>query len=398
MLQKILMPSGGQTTDELTLVKWNKQVGEAVKKGDVLFEVETDKAILTVESFAEGKLLQVLFPEGAVVKTGELVALIGNEEDLVKEEETVTELIKEKPAPAAEGAISTPVNKNHIPVNEKIIASPLAKNFARIEKIDIEDVGRFTGARPIKKNDVRKFMEHRNFSHEAAGDEDYYIIQLSAMRRTIARRMKESLSTAPHYIVAMDIDMGAAIALRAKINSMPANPVKLSFNDIVMKAAALAVRQVPVINSRFEENGIKVFKQVNIGLAVATGTGIIVPVTHGVNKKSLSEIAADNSNNINKVKNNSFTEDDLKGGTLTISNLGMFGVSNFTAIINQPESCILALGSIAKKPVVTGDQLVIRDIMTITASFDHRIIDGAVGAGFLKQVKELLEDPGLLSY
>jgi len=398
MLHKILMPSGGQTTDELTLVKWNKTVGEMIRKGDILFEVETDKAILSVESFAEGKLLRTLHPEGALVKTGELVALIGNDEDLSGEEEVV-----EASSPGAEQTMPLPEkqtsSERRLQGNyDKIPASPLAKNFARIEKISLDDVGQFTSTRPIKRNDVQRYLAQRRQPMKHDSSDEYELLALDAMRRTIAKRMKESVHTAPHYIVTVDVDMEATISLRDKINSKQVNGAKISYNDIIMKAVAVAAIAAPMINARFDEDGIRLFKNVHIGLAVATPTGIIVPVTPEVNRKSLSEIAAVNASNIEKVKNNRISEEELKGGTITISNLGMFGVNSFTAIINQPESCILAIGAIMKNAIVIKDELMVRNQITINGSFDHRVIDGAVAAGFLKQVKELLEEPGLLSY
>jgi pyruvate dehydrogenase E2 component (dihydrolipoamide acetyltransferase) len=207
------------------------------------------------------------------------------------------------------------------------------------------------------------------------------------------------LSVAPHYVISVDVDMTATVALRNKLNAnKQVVPAKISFNDIIMKVVAKAIERFPIINSTYNENQIYVFKEVNIGLAVALEMGIIVPVVRSVNKKSILEISIANTKNIDKVKNNQISETDLKGGTITISNLGMFGIDYFTAIINQPESCILAVGSISKKPVVFGNEIVIRDIMNITGSFDHRVIDGAIGAQFLQKIREVLENPVLLLY
>lgn len=211
--------------------------------------------------------------------------------------------------------------------------------------------------------------------------------------------MKESLSTAPHYIISVDVDMSAVIALRLRLNQhYTSGGIKLSFNDFLMRVVAIAVKDSPLVNSTYEESGIKVHRDVNIGLAVATATGIVVPVVPKVNTKTLSEIAAANIANIEKVKTGQLTESEMRGGTITISNLGMFGIDNFTAIINQPESCILAVGGISRKPVVLENEIVIRDMMNITGSFDHRVIDGAVGAPFMQKIKLLLEDPELLLY
>lgn len=400
------MPSGGQTTDEMTILKWNKKVGDPISRGDILFEIETDKAILTVESFAEGKLLEIRYAEGMMVKVGEVVALIGKDGDL--QEENVSATVKDgKPVVENKkvGAEMDNISAMALPAAsngnaKKILASPLAKNLARLENIDLEDVSRFISGKLIKKADVNRFLEQRrSSSNNASPDVDHYYIEIAPIRRTIARRMKESVLTAPHYVISVDVDMTATILLRNKLNNKkkPEEP-KISFNDILMKVVARSIQFSPLINARFEEERVKVFKNVNIGLAVATETGIIVPVVSHVNKKTLSEISSANIRNIENVKNNQVKESDLQGGTLTISNLGMIGIDRFTAIINQPESCILAVGAISKKPFVVENELRVRDVMNITGSFDHRIIDGAVGAVFLQKVKELLEEPELLLY
>jgi len=399
------MPSGGQTTDEMIILKWNKQVGDTINKGDILFEIETDKAILEVESFAEGKLLEISYPAGLTVKVGAVVALIGEEADVKKSANpdenkfmgisaTVTnktqptELIIEQTVEVAKG--------------KRILASPLAKSLAKIENIRLEDVALTISNSIIKKADIYQYLKNEKDTktHEILNATDEYnLLEVSSIRKTIARRMKESLSVAPHYVISVDVDMTATVALRNKLNAnKQVVPAKISFNDIIMKVVAKAIERFPIINSTYNENQIYVFKEVNIGLAVALEMGIIVPVVRSVNKKSILEISIANTKNVDKVKNNQISETDLKGGTITISNLGMFGIDYFTAIINQPESCILAVGSISKKPVVFGNEIVIRDIMNITGSFDHRVIDGAIGAQFLQKIREVLENPVLLLY
>ena len=405
MLNRILMPSGGQTTDEMIILKWNKQVGDTINKGDILFEIETDKAILEVESFAEGKLLEITYPAGLTVKVGVVVALIGEEADIIKSANpdenksidiytTVTnkiqakELIIEQTVEVAKG--------------KQILASPLAKSLAKIENIRLEDVAMTVSNSIIKKADIYQYLKNKKDTkiHEILNTADEYnLLEVSSIRKTIARRMKESLSLAPHYVISVDIDMTNTVAFRNKLNAnKQAVPTKISFNDIIMKVVAKAIERFPIINSTYNENQICIFKEVNIGLAVALEMGIIVPVVRSVNKKSILEISIANTKNIDKVKNNQISEADLKGGTITISNLGMFGIDYFTAIINQPESCILAVGSISKKAVVFGNEIVIRDIMNITGSFDHRVIDGAIGAPFLQKIREVLENPELLLY
>lgn len=409
MLNKILMPSGGQTTDEMMILNWNKQVGDFIKRGEILFEIETDKAILTVESFAEGLLLDIKYPAGEMVKVGEVVALIGDKEDLQKAdmEDDNSNNIKAAPAVQQNEIVSKEITgKEDI---STISASPLARKIAAAENLTLKDIFENTQGKTIKKADVEQFILQRKEANgtraplvglePAKIDEDYTIVNVLPIRKTIARRMAESLSVAPHYVISIEIDMSAAISLREKFNAnLGKTGKKISYNDILMKVIAAAVREFPLVNSSYSGDQIKVFKNVHIGLAVATDTGIVVPVVREVNKKNIVEIAQENISNIEKVKTSQLQESDLRGGTITISNLGMFGIDQFTAIINQPESCILAIGAIIRKPVVANESndIIIRPIMTITGSFDHRIIDGATGAPFLQKIKQLLEEPSLL--
>lgn len=404
MSSKILMPSGGQTTDEMVILKWYKNVGELVKRGDILFEIETDKAILTVESYAAGTLLEIRYPAGVMVKTGEVVACIGDASEKPVTGETkesnalpvLTEKLSVENKPAITEA--PPVNMKSRQDDNRILASPLAKSLARIENVRLEDVADFAAKKLIRKDDVNDFINGRIASKALPAEEDAYFIETTSMRRTIARRMKESISISPHYVISVNVDMTGIIMLRSKLNKNIHNDIKISYNDIIMKVAAKAIESYPLINSTYEADRIKMHRNVNFGLAIATETGIVVPVARAVNKKSISEIAFDNLRNIGKVKNAKFQETDISGGTVTLSNLGMFGVDYFTAIINQPESCILAVGGINKKVVVVENEMVIRDMMNITGSFDHRVVDGAVGAAFLKEVKTILEDPELLLF
>jgi len=409
MLNKILMPSGGQTTDEMVILKWRKNKGDFIKKGDILFEVETDKAILEIESFAEGKLLEIKYAANAIVKVGEVVALIGEEEDLLADtksgrvaENTLGSINNSDNNDKIASLVTIDTIEN-IQFDKRILASPLAKSLAKIENIKLEDVSRFLTKTVIKKDDIYLYLRNKKQSavkYETNDvDNDHYVIEVNSLRKTIARRMIESVSTVPHFYISIDIDMTSAIALRNKLNDKTHNKlVKVSFNDIVMKVVSKAIENYPIINSDFNENQIRVFKDVNIGLAVAVENGIVVPVVKSVNIKSLSEISIANKQNIENVKNNQILEANLRSGTITISNLGMFGIDSFTAIINQPQSCILAVSSILKKAVVVEHQIIPRDIMNITGSFDHRVIDGAIGAPFMRKIKELLEEPELLLY
>lgn len=399
MVQKIIMPSGGQTTDEMLILRWNKNPGDLVKRGDVLFEIETDKASMSVESYAEGTLLAINYKEGEKVKTGEIVAYIGDAGDKIPEDHGKKILKPEEKKIAPEIIVNNAVdNKDKIRENSlkkidlKIVyASPLAKNKARIENIKIEDIANHFSKNLIKKADIDNYIRDKQSSDAEGG---YYFLETTSMRKTIAKRMKESVSISPHYIVSVDVDMTEVVSLRKKLNEyLAGKEYKITYNDILMKIAAKAIGSFPLINSSYQEEKIKVFNDINFGLAVGLDNGLIVPVVKQVNNKSISEIALANIKNVAAAKNNKLQESDITGGTITLSNLGMFGINNFTAVINQPESCILAVGAIIEKPVVKDYQIVIKEMMNITGSFDHRVIDGTLGAAFLKMVKEIIENP-----
>jgi pyruvate dehydrogenase E2 component (dihydrolipoamide acetyltransferase) len=398
MVQKIIMPSGGQTTDEMLIIRWDKNPGDTVKKGDLLFEIETDKASMSVESFTDGILLAIKYKEGDLVKAGEIVAYIGDAGESVPEEAD-TEITKQNNSIA--GHTESQYNaeliedKNHAnnlqnTIPEIIFASPLAKNRAKTENIKIEDVARHFSKSHIKISDIEDYI--RNIQ-SSVSDGEYYFLETSSMRRTIAKRMKESVSISPHYTVSVDIDMTEVVSLRKKLNDyLTDKGYKITYNDILMKIIAKAIESFPLINSSYQEEKIKVFKDINFGLAVGLENGLIVPVVKQVNKKSISEIALANIKNVTAANDNNLRESDITGGTITLSNLGMFGINNFTAVINQPESCILAAGGIIEKPVVKDHQIVIKEMMNITGSFDHRVVDGTLAAAFLKRVKEILEN------
>ena len=402
MVQKIIMPSGGQTTDEMLIQKWNKIPGDLVKRGDVLFEIETDKASMPVESFAEGTLLAIIYKEGERVKEGEIVAYIGDPGEKIPEEPD-KQILKQEDKKTESVVLqdNTVDNKAKIPENSQqkkdlkiIYASPLAKNKAKIENIKIEDIANYYSKNLLKKADIDNYIREKQLSTVTG---DYYLLDTTSMRRTIAKRMKESVLTSPHYTISVDVDMTEVVGLRKKLNEhLTDNEFMITYNDIFMKIAAKSIESFPLINSSYQEEKIKVFKDINFGLAVGLENGLIVPVVKQVNRKSISEIAATNTRNIAAAKNNELQESDITGGTITLSNLGMFGIDNFTAVINQPESCILAIGGIIEKPVVKDHQIVIKEMMNITGSFDHRVIDGTLGAAFLNRVKEILENPQLL--
>lgn len=402
MLNKIIMPSAGQTTDELLILRWYKSIGDIIKRGDILFEIETDKATISVESYTEGTLLEIKYQEGELVKIGEIVAYIGDVGEKLpvnskiqtgKPDDDGYQPIMKKSEIRETKEIN--LEKSQFQKGKNIIyASPLVRNMARIENIKIEDVANYVSKNLIKKDDIDNYIKNIK---TLKAEEDFYLIDTTSMRETIAKRMTESISVIPHHTESIDIDMIEAVILRKKLNeSIKNDGIKVSYNDILMKVAAKAIELYPLINSTYQEEKIKIYKDINFGLAVGLENGLIVTVVKQVNKKSITEIAELNIKNIEKAKINKLQESDISGGTITLSNLGMFGINNFTAIINPPESCILAIGGIIEKPVVVDREIVIRDMMNITGSFDHRVIDGALGAAFLKRVKTILENPQLL--
>lgn len=386
----ITMPPGGQTTDQSLIAGWHKKVGDPVKRGDVLFEIETDKATLEVESYCEGILRAMLYQEGDLVTTGEVVAYVGSPEEALPDQPTAETLSE------PDQVDDDPAEEEYRPIIPAMpvtnaLASPKAKKAARNHGVDLAVLP--ISEKAIKYQDVMASVSSAVPVKEVT---DYEVIALTQMRRTIARRMSESVSTAPHYTVSMDIDMTACMALRSRINNYLAGQSKVAYHDLLMKCTAKAIEAFPLINASFKEEEIRRYKTVNIGLAVALDSGLVVPVVKDVDSKSLTQIAGENREHILEAQQGNLKQEEMSGGTITISNLGMFGVDHFTAVINQPESCILAVGAIIEKPVALDGQVVLRPMMNITASFDHRLIDGAVGARFLRKVRELMEQPELL--
>ena len=399
MLTKIIMPASGQTTNESQIVKWHKKIGDAVKKGDLLFEIETDKASLEVESYAQGYLLSIFYEEGRLVSAGETVAYIGEQNEKLPGEADLPQTSEEdeyQPIVKTEKAIAGKAREENDPgqdANTILLASPAARKKAKDADIKIGDIYKTLKHSAVKRHHVDEYL-----NAAAAGQkEDFYCVALSGMRRMIAKRMTESVSTAPHFTASMDIEASRCTALREKLNGyLAGSGIKISVNDIIMKCAAKAIEKFPFINASYNEENIKVHKNVSFGLAVSVEGGLVVPVVREVNNKTLSQIAKDNMLNIESARNNRLSAESMSGGTITLSSLGTYGVDSFTAIINQPESCILAVGRIAEKPVSENGQIVSKLMLTITASFDHRVIDGAVGAAFLKELKTILEAPELI--
>ena len=400
-MNKILMPAGGQTTNESLIAKWHKQVGDKIERGDVLFDIETDKATLEVESYCEGYLRATMFSDGDTASTGAVVAYIGNlDEEIPNENEEIPAISFDETEDEYQPISHRSKNEEPIAASEetrdidvsfdRILSSPLAKKMAKENNVKLSDIHRFQNG-IIKSRDIVDYL-----SETKEENQEFYDIPVSTMRQVIARRMCESVYTAPHYNVSIEIEMTSCIRMRKSINDYLNGNIRISFNDILALCVAKAIEKVPMINSSYSNQAIRIYKNVHIGLAVGIDGGLVVPVVKNANLKTLIQIAKENKENVKKAKEGKLASKEMSGGTITISNLGMLGVNHFTAVINQPESCILAVGSIIEKAVISNHEIVVRDMMNITASFDHRVIDGAVGALFLKEVKTLMEKPELI--
>lgn len=413
MEEVVLMPRLSDTMTEGVIAGWQKNVGDTVKKGEVLADIETDKATMELESYKEGVLLYQGAKAGEKIQVNDLLCIIGKEGFDVNSvlnalksgggaaksaESPKTESPKaETVAPAAAPAAQQVVNEG------RILASPLAKKIATEKGIDLKYVKGSGDNGRITKSDVDSFVPSAApvaapakaaapvVPSAPAGQESFIETPVSQMRKTIARRLSESLFTAPHFYLTMSIDMDACVAARGKINEI--SKVKISFNDMVLKAVAVSLKQHPKVNSSWLGDKIRTNYHVNIGVAVAVDEGLLVPVVRFADTKSLSQIGAEVKEYAQKAKDKKLQPSDWEGSTFTISNLGMFGIDQFTAIINPPDACILAVGGISQEPVVKNGQIVVGNVMKVTLSCDHRVVDGATGAAFLQTLKSLLEEP-----
>ncbi|MSQ79589.1 MAG: 2-oxo acid dehydrogenase subunit E2 [Flavobacteriaceae bacterium] len=401
MAEVIRMPKMSDTMTEGVIVAWNKKVGDTVKPGDILADVETDKATMELENFVKGTLLHIGIQKGQAVPVDSIIAIIGKEgEDISsllreapKETAVKTELASSSPAPAASPvATATPVAS--VSTDGRLIASPLAKKMAADKGIDLHGVsGSGEGGRIVRR-DVESFVPGQKAAASMPGDESYEDQPLSQMRKAIARRLSESMYAAPHFYLTMKIDMGEAVAVRKKLNET--GSVKISMNDLVVKAVTRALLKNPKVNSSWLGDKIRINHHIHIGVAMAMEEGLVVPVLRHADKMSLSQISIGVKTFAEKAKNKKLLPEEFSGNTFTISNLGMFGIEEFTAIINPPDSCILAVGAVAEMPMVKNGQVVPGHEMKVTMSCDHRSVDGAVGSAFLQTLKLLLEDPVMM--
>lgn len=414
----VQMPKMSDTMTEGVIAAWHKKVGDSVKSGELMAEIETDKATMEYESYDSGTVLYIGAEKGQAVAVDGVLAIVGE-----KDADWKT-LLKAAGQTNAGGSVEKPEEKKSVekkeekssatPVkaetadhssNGRVKASPLAKSIAKEKGYDIAKIKGTGDNGRVTKSDVENYTpsaETKGAGKDGkssapvvlprvVGKESFEEVAVSQMRKVIAKRLSESKFTAPHFYVTMEINMDKAVEARKSMNDI--SPVKISFNDIVLKAVASALRQHPDVNSSWQGDKIRKNHHIHIGVAVAVKDGLLVPVVRFADNKSLSHISAEVKDLAQKAQDKKLQPADWEGSTFTISNLGMFGVEEFTAIINTPDSCILAVGGIKETAIVKNGQLAVGNMMKVTLSCDHRVVDGATGAAFLKTLKGLLEDP-----
>jgi len=420
MATKVHMEALSPTMEEGRLVKWTKHEGDAVKSGDTLAEVETDKAVMELVARADGQLLKVMVPEGTTVPVGNIVAWIGKPGEKLdgdgaaapapKSERSAVSGAREtspKPAPAP-GPAAPPVQPATLvaapPDASRVKASPLAKRIAKDVGVDLKLVqGSGPGGRVIKRDlegasataaGATASAVPRTADRAPRTGVPYEDVPLTQIRKTIAKRLAASIGPIPHFFLTTEVDMERGAEAREALNKqLGEEGGKISFNDIIIKAVALALVQHRACNAWFQEDHIRYWNEVHIGMAVAIEDGLITPVIRNADMKSLREIAAESRQLDGRARNRRLKPEEYTGATLSVSNLGMFDIDQFTAVINPPEAGIVAIGSIVAKPVAEGDRVVVRRRLRLTMSCDHRVIDGATGAVFLKTLKQMLENP-----
>ncbi len=407
----ITMPRLSDTMEEGTVATWLKKVGDAVEEGDILAEIETDKATMEFESFYNGTLLHIGIEEGQTASVDALLAIIGPAgtdisglKDGVATTATVAKAetsVKETKTEVTSKPVTTTATGG------RILASPLAKKIAADKGIDLSQVkGTGENGRIVKK-DVESFTPAAAVRTDTpakeqttapvvqtfvpAGEESFEEVNNSQMRKAIAKSLSASKFNAPHYYLTIEVDMQNAMASRKNINELP--DTKVSFNDMVVKACAMALRKHPQVNTQWTDAATRYAKHINIGVAVAVPDGLLVPVLPFTDQMSLTQIGAKVKDLAGRARNKKLTPQEMSGSTFTVSNLGMFGIQEFTSIINQPNSAILSVGAIVQKPVVKDGQIVVGNTMKVTLACDHRTVDGATGAQFLQTLQQYLENP-----
>ena len=416
MAEIVYMPKLSDTMTEGVVAEWTKKVGDTVSSGEVLAEIETDKATMEFESFYDGVLLHIGVEKGATAPVNAVLAIIGEKGEDVKKilaeaEKNAPKEAKEEEAPKAAPVVEAPkpapvevtpaavapqpqVSQAVADSNGRVFASPLAKKLASERGIDLNFVQGTGESGRVVRRDVEHYQPYVGGAAKPTrgfvGVESYTDEPISQMRKTIARRLAESKFTAPHFYLTIELDMDNAVSIRQQINAIGD---KVSFNDMVIKAVGLSLREHPAVNSAWLGDVIRRNNHVHIGVAVAVDEGLLVPVIRFADGKDLNEIGAEVRAYAKKAKEKKLQPSDWEGNTFTISNLGMFGIEEFTAIVNPPDSCIMAVGGIRQVPVVKDGKVVPGNVMKVTMSCDHRVVDGALGAAFLQTFKQYMENP-----
>ena len=417
MAEVINMPRLSDTMEEGTLAKWFKKVGDTVKEGEILAEIETDKATMEFESFHDGILLHIGIDEGSTAPVDSIIAIIGSKgedissllknADIKVKEEPKSEVkeepkpeVKEEPKPEVKEEPKPEVKEepklvsNNNKLSDRLLISPLAKSLAKEKGIDISSVkGTGDNGRIIKRDiDSFKPSNYSQFSQPSPQlTESSYETQNSTMRKAIAKRLADSKFSAPHYYLNIELEMDNMISFRKQF--IQTQNIKISFNDIIAKAVSLSLAKHPKVNSRWYDDKIIFNEHVHLGVAVAVDDGLIVPIVKFANSKDLPQINSEIKDFAERAKNKKLTPAEIEGSTFTISNLGMFGIESFTSIINQPNSAILSIGAIVQKPIIKNNEVVVGNTMKLTLACDHRTVDGATGSLFLKTLKEYVENP-----
>ena len=417
MAEVINMPRLSDTMEEGTLAKWFKKVGDTVKEGEILAEIETDKATMEFESFHDDILRHIGIDEGSTAPVDSIIAIIGSKDedislllkntDIKVKEEPKPEVkeepkleVKEEPKPEVKEEPKLEVKEEPKPVSnnnkpsDRILISPLAKSLAKEKGIDISSVNGTGDNGRIIKRDIDSFKpsNYSQFSQPSPQlTESSYETQNSTMRKAIAKRLADSKFSAPHYYLNIELEMDNMISFRKQF--IQTQNIKISFNDIIAKAVSLSLAKHPKVNSRWYDDKIIFNEHVHLGVAVAVDDGLIVPIVKFANSKDLPQINSEIKDFAERAKNKKLTPAEIEGSTFTISNLGMFGIESFTSIINQPNSAILSIGAIVQKPIIKNNEVVVGNTMKLTLACDHRTVDGATGSLFLKTLKEYVENP-----
>lgn len=409
----IKMPRLSDTMEEGTVAKWFKKIGDKINEGDILAEIETDKATMEFESFYQGELLHIGLEEGQSAAVDSLLAIVGksgtdvkriissldnNPSSLSEATESLSTEIKDKSdnnSPIIEQDL-TPVFETKINSNGRIIASPLAKKLAEEKGINLNSIKGSGESGRIIKRDIDSYTLQSNVSDsvktfQPLGKESVTRIANSQMRKTIAKRLSSSKFSAPHYYLGVEFNMDNSISFRNQFNSLP--DTKISFNDIIIKAVGLSLKHHPEVNAKWEDDQITQHHHVHLGVAVAVEDGLLVPVVKFANEQTLPQIGSLVKDYALRAREKKLKTDEMDGSTFTISNLGMFGIQEFTSIINEPNGAILSVGAIVKKPIVKDDKIIVSNTLKLTLACDHRVVDGATGAQFLQTLKDYIENP-----